>query len=270
MKKDTKTTKQNDAEYKEYLLEVTSKYQEQLQILNRRKEQNKRIAIFYVIIFITVVIVLYTYSNVFGYLSSGSLRNIFPTLAASVVGIYASMYYIQYSSIQSKINQTVSRMRLEEKLYGSRVDEKSLHNSNEEYFSKLVEINIENLSAYYEQVKTHANKSFVAALLMSILGFVIILVGLIISFGSDNNKELVVIISVGSGIITESISALFFYLYTKTVHQMKDYHDGLLYVQNILLSLKLIEGIDMVDPNIKAESINKLVEYLLKQKTPNN
>ena len=98
---------------------------------------------------------------------------------------------------------------------------------------------------------------------MSTIGFAIILIGLVASFNSSEQQTLLVFMSTGSGIVTESIAALFFYLYTQTVHQMKGYHDGLLYVQNILLSLKLIEGIDGVDARLKADSINKLVEYLL-------
>jgi hypothetical protein len=268
MKKDVKSQETERPNFDGYLYEVASKYQEQLQYLNDRKENIKRVSILYAtLITVLVAIIAGLYST--GIFPYNPFSNTLPIIAGGFGAIFTSLYYSQYSSIQSKINQTLNRMRLEEKLSGSReTTAVSSQNPNEEYFSKLVEINIENLSAYYEQVKAHANKSFIASLLMSILGFVIIVTGLAVSFGMNNQRELLIFVSSGSGIITEAIAALFFYLYTQTVHQMKDYHDGLLYVQNILLSLKLIEGIDGVEPQIKAESINKLVEYLLKQKTP--
>jgi Cyanobacterial TRADD-N associated 2-Transmembrane domain len=45
-------------------------------------------------------------------------------------------------------------------------------------------------------------------------------------------------ISTGAGVVTEFIAAVFFYLYNRTVRQMKEYHDSLLSVQNILCPSK--------------------------------
>lgn len=47
-----------------------------------------------------------------------------------------------------------------------------------DYFEKLVGINIANLSAYYETVKSHANKSFATSLFVGLVGFVLIGVGI--------------------------------------------------------------------------------------------
>jgi hypothetical protein len=47
-------------------------------------------------------------------------------------------------------------------------------------------------------------------------------------------------VSAGAGIITEFIAGVFFYLYNRTVIQLKEYHDSLIHVQNILLSFKIV------------------------------
>lgn len=131
-----------------------------------------------------------------------------------------------------------------------------------EYFNSLVKINIENLEAYYSLVKTHTSQSFKVSLLISIIGFVLIAAGLIIGFKFDDKT--IGFISTGSGIIIEFISGVLFYLYNKTVRQLKEYHDSLINVQNILLSFKLIES--TTDEKAKAEMITKMLEYLVQKK----
>lgn len=64
-----------------------------------------------------------------------------------------------------------------------------------------------------------------------------------------------------AGVATEFISAVFFYLYSKTVRQMKEYHDSLLAVQNVLLSFKLVG--DTTDPRDKAKMVEMLLQYLV-------
>lgn len=245
-----------------YLLEITSRYREQLDYLSARKNRIARLSITYLLLVLLLGVVGLIAATK---LDFGPFSDLLPTIFLSYAGIIGVFFYFRYSSVQSNINQTINKMRLEEKLSGGN-NSKSAYGDNEEYFGKLVEINVDNLSAYYEQVKIHANNSFFVSLIMSVIGFTIIMAGLIISFYSNEQKTLIIFVSTASGIITEAIAALFFYLYTQTVRQMKGYHDSLLYVQNILLSLRLLEGADDIDPTAKADSINKLIEYLLKQK----
>jgi hypothetical protein len=51
-------------------------------------------------------------------------------------------------------------------------------------------------------------------------------------------------VSTASGILTEAVAGVFFYLYNRTVLQMKDYHDRLLEVQNVLLALKITNDLE--------------------------
>jgi uncharacterized membrane protein len=264
---DSKPTGHKDAEINPYILELTSRYHEQLAYLKARKDQIKRLSILYTLLAGASAVAVMVSS---GFITDAPYKRILITLLPTYSFILAAVYYFQYSSIQSKISQTLEKIRLDELLgriapLGASEPKKT---NNEEYFDKLVKINVENLSAYYAQVKEHANKSFVTSLIMSVIGFAIITTGLVIAFYSHDQKSLIVFVSSAAGIITEMISALFFYLYTQTVHQMKGYHDGLLYVQNILLCLKLIEGPEGLKGEMKFQAVNKLIEYLLKNKAP--
>jgi uncharacterized membrane protein len=134
------------------------------------------------------------------------------------------------------------------------------NNPTTEYFDSLVKINVENLSAYYTLVKTHTQQSFKVSLMAGIVGFILIGVGLVIGFQYENFKS-IGIISTGAGIFVEFISGVLFYLYNKTVRQLKDYHDSLINVQNILLSFKLIESTR--DEKSKTEMIGKMINRLV-------
>ena len=128
-----------------------------------------------------------------------------------------------------------------------------------DYFERLVKINVENLSSYYITVKNHANKSFLTSLAVGVVGFVFIGFGMAESMRGQNALP-VATLSAVSGVATEFISAVFFYLYNKTVRQMKEYHDSLLTVQNILLSFKLVGEMEVAEkPAMIAVMINYLV-----------
>jgi uncharacterized membrane protein len=131
------------------------------------------------------------------------------------------------------------------------------------YFDSLVSINLKNLEEYYDLVKTSNKKSFWASLAVSIFGVLLIFSGLITSYFSNNFKDSTYVVT-ASGVIVESISGLLFYLYSRTVLQLKEYHDSLLHVQNVLLSFKLIKDSKAIEDN--TEIMKKMIEYLLKGK----
>lgn len=128
------------------------------------------------------------------------------------------------------------------------------------YFESLVNINIENLGDYYSLVKIHTNRSFKTSLICSISGFLLIIAGLAFTYIEPRFQNISYIIS-SSGVVVEMISGLFFYLYNKTVRQLKEYHDSLLDVQNILLSFKLIEGIQNFDD--QSDIAKSMIQFLV-------
>jgi hypothetical protein len=90
--------------------------------------------------------------------------------------------------------------------------------------------------------------------------FLLIAAGL--SYGFFSNQESsVTYIATASGVIVEFISGVFFYLYNRTVKQMKEYHDSLLDVQNILLSFKLVG--DTKAKTAKALMVAQMLTFLV-------
>lgn len=128
------------------------------------------------------------------------------------------------------------------------------------YFDSLVKINVENLAEYYNLVKVHTNNSFRASLLAGVIGFGLILIGVIAGFGGAETATPAKLAAV-SGVVTEFISGVFFYLYNRTVRQLKEYHDSLLDVQNVLLSLKLVNETE--DAVAKREMTARMCEFLM-------
>ncbi len=134
--------------------------------------------------------------------------------------------------------------------------------NSSKHFDTLVSINIRNLEEYYDLVKKSNQRSFTVSLLMSILGVVLILAGLSYSFFVNGDKS-ITYLAAASGIVVELISGLLFYLYNRTVIQLKDYHDSLLDVQNVLLSFKLID--DLKDEENKSTIMKQMIEFLVRK-----
>jgi hypothetical protein len=120
---------------------------------------------------------------------------------------------------------------------------------------------VENLAAYYELVKIQTDKSFRASLGIAYFGGSLIVVGLALGFFRTDATDKVTYIATGAGVLTEFISGVFFWLYSKTVRQLREYHDSLISVQNVLLSFKLVS--DTKDPKDKAEMVSKMCSYLM-------
>jgi hypothetical protein len=130
---------------------------------------------------------------------------------------------------------------------------------DEDYFRNLVTINVTNLREYYFLVKTHTHASFRTALVVGVIGFGLVVAG--VAIGYAGNNQTFGLVSAAAGIITEFIASVFFYLYNRTVRQLKEYHDSLLDVQDVLLALKVLEGLQ--DPATKSEVVKSVVTYLM-------
>jgi hypothetical protein len=129
------------------------------------------------------------------------------------------------------------------------------------YFDKLVRINIENLAEYYSLIKVHTNNSFRISAISGVVGFLLIVIGLVTGFANVTETQYLAYVITGAGILIEFISGIFFYLYNRTIRELKGYHDSLLVVQNILLSFKIIE--EITDDQQKATMLGKMLEFLM-------
>ncbi len=131
------------------------------------------------------------------------------------------------------------------------------------YFDSLVETNVVNLREYYNLVRVHTHNSFRISIYAGLVGFILIAAGLTLGFNADEQGQVVAYISAASGLFVEFISGVFFYLYSRTVRELKAYHDSLLDVQNVLLSLKLIDG---AGPEKAPEMIAEMLRFLMERK----
>jgi hypothetical protein len=178
------------------------------------------------------------------------------------------------SSLQAELDQLLARQKTIQMLAEYGVARKSVARAGKKssqekvappsYFDSLVKINVDNLAEYYALVKTHTNNSFLISASTGVVGFVLILIGLLVGFVNSANSQSISYISAGAGIVTEFIASIFFYLYNRTVRQMKDYHDSLLSVQNILLSFKIVG--DTQDDVEKVKMVGQMLEYLVGQR----
>ncbi|MCD4714170.1 MAG: hypothetical protein K8R73_12870 [Clostridiales bacterium] len=130
------------------------------------------------------------------------------------------------------------------------------------HFDSLVRININNLEEYYNLVKRSNSRSFNVSLSMSLMGIVLIFCGIIYSYFSVDKNNISYLVA-ASGIVVELLSGLLFYLYNKTVVQLKEYHDSLLDVQNVLLSFKLIDELE--NEEYKSDIMKQMIEFIIKR-----
>jgi len=129
------------------------------------------------------------------------------------------------------------------------------------YFDSLIRINIENLAAFYVLVKGHTDKSYKVAMRVCVFGFFLMIAGLILTLTNVSNPPIGSYITIASGVITEIIAGVFFYVYNRTTRQMRGFYDGLLTEQNILLTFKLME--DSKDENEKAKIVSQMLTNLI-------
>ena len=128
------------------------------------------------------------------------------------------------------------------------------------FFKELVGFNIEYLRAYNALIKDHTQKSFLVSIVSGIFGFGLIMTGICLGFLDKNNlTNNLAYLSAASGIIIEFISGIFFYLYNKTVRELKEYHNSLLDVQNVLLSFNIVQDLE---GETKAEMLSQMISSL--------
>ena len=181
-------------------------------------------------------------------------------LAYGAIFLFGWWAYVssRIASLRAERDGLAARKRILSRLLPSSTDAAQAEPS---YFDRLVGINVENLAAYYTLVKVHTDKSFVVATGAAVVGFALIATGLAFGYlGSDPSSHMAYV-SAGAGVLTEFIAGVFFYLYNRTVRQLKEYHDSLLAVQNILLSFKLVG--DLQASEEKTRMVSSMLAYLV-------
>ena len=130
----------------------------------------------------------------------------------------------------------------------------------EEYFSRLIQVNLKNIEDYYNLVQKQSDKSYRLTQGGAIAGFGVLVIGIALSFIEGMNQTSTAL-TIASGTLIEFISAVFFYLYNKTVQQLSNYHDKLIKVQDTMLALRVAQGIKN-NEELKNETMKYLTEAL--------
>jgi hypothetical protein len=165
----------------------------------------------------------------------------------------AFMYWYIITLWQFSARNRLRRIELEL----SKFDTDELQDRIEEnFFTKLVQINFKYLDQYYLQTQEQADKSFRLASFACVIGLMIVIVGIIMMF---LNKTEPAYVTTGSGVLSEFIAAIFFYLYNRTILKMSQYHQKLVITQNISLALKIT---DEMQQEQKAKSLEMLIDRL--------
>ena len=128
----------------------------------------------------------------------------------------------------------------------------------DDIFENSIKMSYKYLDQYYLQTKEQAQKGFLATMLVAGFGALLIAGGIIAMYVGAVEPSY---ITCGVGVITEFISAVFFYLYNKTVSSMSNYHNKLVLSHNISTALKVAESLP---DSHQIEAKNLLVSELLK------
>ncbi len=132
---------------------------------------------------------------------------------------------------------------------------KSHERSYEKPYKKLHEKPYERtLGIYQQQATNHSNLQFYVGLIMSIVGFILLIGIIIFAVGSDNTVSSA--ISVVGSLIFEGISLMFLKESQKLRIRVKEYHDSVLENSNRK------EAIDLAD-KIQDEKLRSLVQAQL-------
>ncbi|MCK4667954.1 hypothetical protein KAU33_14455 [Candidatus Dependentiae bacterium] len=227
---------------------INPEFEESIEALKKRKEhvQQRIESLKFKLFWLTFAIIicglvgysLASFSNIrsnnFILLSTGNRLSYI--IISALVGTFMYGYVItlfRFSS-QGTLRRTEYKLvQLEAKEVQEKIEES--------FFSQLIKINLKYLDQYYLQTQEQSDKSFRLASSASIIGLVIIATGIIMMF-----LEMVkpAYVTTATGVISEFIAAVFFYLYNRTVLKMSQYHQKLVITQNISLALKISEDMD--------------------------
>ena len=90
---------------------------------------------------------------------------------------------------------------------------------------------------------------------VSIMGAIVITIGIGSMFFG---KTIPAYVTIASGVLTEFIATIFFYLYNRTISSMSDYHNKLVLSQNVSIALKIAGS-------LSDESGTKVKEHIVEE-----
>lgn len=112
--------------------------------------------------------------------------------------------------------------------------------AEEDLFQNSIKTSYKYLDRYYDETQKQAQQGFRITLFIAVCGALLIFGGVIAMYFGFIQPAY---ITCASGAVTELISAIFFYLYNKTVTSMSRYHNKLVLSQNISFALRVADSL---------------------------
>jgi hypothetical protein len=109
-----------------------------------------------------------------------------------------------------------------------------------DFFNNLVKINFKYIDKYYLQTQIQADKAFTMCAIAAFIGFLVMIAGIVQMYVGKLQPAYLTTVS---GVLSEFIAAVFFYLYNKTILKMAEYHRKLVLTQNVGLALRITQDL---------------------------
>lgn len=217
---------------------------------------------------ILVGVGLFLSSCVLSYMGKGYFDNVYAEVSRLTyigIGIMVLPKIFVESFSSAKENELKNKM----------LDYEILSIQNEvqnDIFENSIKMSYKYLDQYYLQTRIQAKNGFNITVGVSVGGSVLITTGVLLVFLDKLEPAYITCVS---GVITEFIAAIFFYLYNKTVISMSKYHNKLVLSHNISTVLKLADTFSNEEQsNIKKYIITQLLcdinSYLIKDDLETN
>ena len=194
------------------------------------------------LLFYMYAIYSYTYTDIV-------VKIVFSGLVGLVVGL---IFALETSICLDILENRVRREMLDYEM------ENVQNKVGEDVFENSIKMSYKYLDQYYHQTREQAQKGFFVTVCISVFGAILIGAGIVAMFMGEVKPSY---ITCASGVVTEFISAIFFYLYNKTVTSMSKYHNKLVLSQNISIALKVADTLPDSD---KTKAKNTIINELLK------
>lgn len=215
-----------------------------------KKKKSKPTYLFIVIFFVLLAILAYYILLTEHTIPSFSILGV---AIAVIIGILAGCAGSIYLYMLLETREIHLRSRIFEYEFDDAQDK-----VEDDVFENSIKMSYKYLDQYYLQTREQAQRGFFVTVCVAVFGAMLIFAGIVAMFFGKVEPSYV---TCASGVITEFIAAIFFYLYNRTVSSMSRYHNKLVLSQNISIALKVS---DSLPPEDSAKTKNLIVTELLK------
>jgi hypothetical protein len=166
------------------------------------------------------------------------------------------------SSLSKYLRTSLDDARKEKKTYSDKLE----NAEGDEIFKYILLMSSAALEEYVAQTRLQAQQSFLSSTGVAMVGFILLSIGIGLAFWasftgkSDLNAAYLAAVA---GLLTEFISGVFFYLYSRTLQQINRFHDRLISSQHVAMSFLAISLLE--EQTHKEATQAELAKLLLSQ-----